>query len=125
MNALDCPACGGQLQPHVGSSESAPWLCNVNRLQFWDCELAPEFRLHYRPHLQDWGYGVHVKELRLARAVEHDEAKKRGANTHEHQLPILDIGQLNTLAGKKNLSKPFARAVSNEIAKRTSPGVVA
>ena len=68
MNALDCPACGGQLQPHVGSPESAPWLCNVNRLQFWDCELAPEFRVHYRPHLQDWGYGVHVKELRLAKA---------------------------------------------------------
>ena len=39
--------------------------------------------------------------------------------------PILDIGQLNTLAGKKNLSKPFAQAVSTEIAKRTSPAVVA
>ena len=67
---------------------------------------------------------MHVQALRLARAVAYDEAKKRGANTHEHQLPILDIGQLNTLAGR-NLSKPFAQAVSTEIAKRTSPAVVA
>ena len=47
-----------------------------------------------------------------------------GLATYTYPLPILDIGQLNTLAGR-NLSKPFAQAVSTEIAKRTSPAVVA
>ena len=118
MNALDCPACGGQLQPHVGEPESAPWLCNTNRLQFWDCELAPEFRLHYRPHLQDWGYGVHVKELRLARAVEHDEAKKRGSSAREDQLAILDLPSLNGILTRPKIEPKFAVRVQNEITRR-------
>ena len=118
MNALDCPACGGQLQPHVGSPESAPWLCNVNRLQFWDCELAPEFRVHYRPHLHDWGWGAHIEPLLIARLTEYDDAKKRGTSAREDQIPMLDVTSLNVLLKRGKLDGKFRKLVEDEVGRR-------
>ncbi len=118
MYALDCPACGGQLQPHVGEAQSCPWLCNNCHLGFWTAELQPGTRAHYRPHLKDWGWGAHIQPLRLARLTEFDEAKKRGSSAREDQLAMLDVTSLNGILTRPKLEQKFKVHVQNEVTRR-------
>ncbi len=114
--ALDCPSCGQQLQPHAGDPHSAPWLCNVCRHAFLQCELQPGTRAHYRANLHDFGFGPHLKQLQIDRAIELAEAHKRGTSARHDQLAILSAEQLQSVASRPKLEPTFKVKVEEAIA---------
>lgn len=54
-----CPICGRPLvRPGVRTDDpdTAPWLCNFDRMGFWNAELAPAARKVFRAPSRDWGF---------------------------------------------------------------------
>lgn len=62
-----CPICGRPLVEAPTAAKTpttAPWVCNDDRMGFWNAELSPAARHAFRAHLRDWGH--HAGWLREA-----------------------------------------------------------
>lgn len=91
MNYLTtCPSCGGQLVPHVGHAQSAPWLCQVCRHGFFACELSADARVFWRPTHRDFGFNAELgKVLHRGRQTEVGLASERGTCVRVDQVSLL------------------------------------
>ena len=95
---ITCPTCGGQLAPHVGLPQTAPWLCANCRRGWWLAELAPEARKRFRPQVFDFG---HDGTVAAAVATELEAAIKRGNSVHPSMANLPGVAAaLAALQGK-------------------------
>jgi hypothetical protein len=62
MVTQKCPNCGRDMQ-QVSLPQTPPWLCAPCGQAFWECELVPEARSHYRPTHRDWGHDVNFRRV--------------------------------------------------------------
>lgn len=116
-----CPSCGAELSPHVGSPDSAPWICNACHLGFWACELLEDARQIYRAWHRDFGVGS-TSSLRIARVHELEAAEARGTSAREDQISLLSAAQLATLLNQRRLDPRLRKLAENENARRQQTG---
>jgi len=107
---MPCPRCGGTLEipdAAVLDAQTAPWLCVPCHRGYRECELARS--ADYRRGTNDWRLGD--ADLRLASALETDEARLRGTHINADRLSLLKDHQIALLLKRpRSLFTPLVEA---------------